>query len=183
MKWRAVVALAAALFMLAGCGKAIGEKAAENLINSVLDGTGAEVSSDGSLTLTGEDGSKVNFSMQDEGKVPDSFVLPVFPGMKTDGFVETRTDGKLGWIGTLYFDGDIEQVALEYEQALKNLGLEPGMMGMKDDDGYTAMFFVSGEMNGKHYSGMLAMAQNDDEDYGLGSNALSILFNEVDPDE
>lgn len=185
MKWRAVVAMAAALFMLVGCGKAAGEKAAENLVNSLLGDAGIQVSDGGeTVTFTGEDGTSMNFSAVDEGKIPDGLVLPVFPGMKTDGFVETKTDGKTGWIGTLYFDGDVEAIAAQYEQALKDMGFDPGMMSMKDDDGFTAIFFASGEVGGKYYSGMLTMGEeSEDNAHALGKNYLSMMFGEGDPPE
>lgn len=85
MNWRVAVALLAALLLLAGCGKSAQDKAADSLVNSLLDGMGIEVGDDGqSVTFKGEDGSETTMSALGEGTIPDGFVLPVLPGMKAD---------------------------------------------------------------------------------------------------
>lgn len=183
MKWRVGIAIVAAMFLLVGCGQKASEKAAEGLVNSLLGGAGIQIEDGGgSISFTGDDGSTVNLSAAAEGTVPANFPLPVFPGMKTDGFVETKSDGKLGWIGSLYFDGDREKIATEYEAALKKLGLEPNMWAITDEDGFSALLSPSGSIGGKHYGGMLTFSANDDGG-GLGQNVLSVMFGEQDPDD
>lgn len=183
MKLRILVVLGViASMLLVGCGKAAGEKAAEGLVNSLLEGSGIEVDTKSeSITFTNEDGTETNWSVAEEGQIPAGFVLPVFPGMKTDGFVETRSGGELGWIGTLYFDGDIEAIATQYEQALRDLGLDPGMMSVTDENGFSAVYFASGEIGGKHYGGILTMG-TDEEPHPLGKHYLAVMFGEQEPD-
>lgn len=171
------VLLAMTLAVTAGCGlgQKAADKAADGLI-SALTGGAAGVSSDGTFTLKDGEGNQMTFGLQ-EGEVPANFVLPVYPGWKTDGIVTTNSNGHPGWIGTFYFKDDLQATAERYQKDLEALGLEVSAMAMEDEDGYTNLMFVGGSIKGKPHGGMITFSM--DEDHGP---SVSFMFSESDED-
>lgn len=162
-QWVIMALLSAVLLVMSGCGvaKKAGEKA-----------TGVKVEDGGSkLTVTGEDGKKVEMSVE-EKKIPKDFPLPVLSGWKSDGMVETNAEGRKGWIGSMIFTGDLADTGSRYKETLEKMGLTISTATI--DDGESILNF-EGMINGKLYGGIITFSKGDE----AGTNSVAFMFGET----
>ena len=163
------VLLTLTMLALTGCGLAdrTAEKAMEKALGVSVDEKKGEV------TFQTKDGEKVTVTSQDakEGKLPDGFPLPVFPGGKVASGGKLTINGKTQYTVEITFKGDVKPVGEFYAKVLKEKGfgdLFQAESSTDEEDNYTlsgqsekeaAYFFIQSLKPSKE--GTLAISYGD----------------------
>jgi predicted small lipoprotein YifL len=110
--------LVLAAILLTGCGLA--QKATEKAIEKA---SGISVDEkNGTVTVQGQNGEKVTVTTEPDGKLPEGFPLPVFPGSKVKSGGKITSNAKASYTVELTYKGECAPAVEFYEKALKDKG-------------------------------------------------------------
>lgn len=127
--------LLATVIVAAGCG------ASETLMEQV---TGVEVEQDGESVTVSTDEGEVTIGGE-SSELPEDFPFALFPDAKIESSMVTGQQGEKSYIVSLSSDKEIEELTTFYEEALKEKGITPEKMEIKDETTNTVM--LNGEID------------------------------------